>query len=82
MDDRLEKIESKLDDIGEAVTELRSMWPHLCRRVDRLETEVFGNESRPGLISRVQLLYLVGSACLWLSGTLIGALAMWLTSSR
>jgi len=81
MDD-LTRLEEKIDKISSAVSELCAMWPHLCRRVDRLETEVFGNGSRPGLISRVQLLYLVGSACLWLSGTLIGALAMWLTSSR
>ncbi len=71
-EDELNKIATKLDAISEAVTELRSMWPHLCRRIDKLEVEIYGNDGKVGLITRVQSLYVlgawIGAAC----GTVIG----------
>lgn len=71
-EDKLRRIETKLDCISEALTELRSMWPHLCRRIDKLEVEIYGNDGKVGLLTRVQSLYVlgawIGAAC----GTVIG----------
>jgi len=71
-EDKLRRIETKLDAISEAVAELRSMWPHICRRIEKLEIEIYGNDGKVGLIGRVQSLYIlgawIGAAC----GTVIG----------
>jgi hypothetical protein len=77
-EDKLRRIETKLDCISEAVTELRSMWPHLCRRIDKLETEIYGNDGKVGLIGKIQSIHVIaawiGAAC----GTIIGGALLYL----
>lgn len=75
MDD-ISRIEDKLDSIGEAVTELRSMWPHVCRRIDKLEHDIYGN-GHQGLIARVQTMYFIGAWVAAASGTIVGGAIMY-----
>jgi hypothetical protein len=71
------RIERKIDAMSEAVTELRSMWPHLCRRLDHLENEVYGGNGKIGLTNRVQTMYLLGIWLAGIAGTVAGGIVMW-----
>lgn len=76
MDD-LGRLEKKVDAISEAVSELRSMWPHLCRRVDHLEDEIYGGNGKIGLSTRVQTMYVLGVWLTGIAGSLIGGVVLW-----
>lgn len=79
---KLGRIEQKLDTIGEAVTELRSMWPHMCRRIEHLENELYGGNGRIGLTNRVQTMYLIGMWLAGVCGTVLGAVLLWMATGR
>lgn len=76
--DSLERLEKKLDVISEAVTELRSMWPHMCRRLEHLEHEVYGGNGKIGLSNRVQLMWVLGVWAVGVAGTILGGVVLWL----
>lgn len=59
---RLTRLEEKLDRLGELYAEFAGMLPSMCRRIDKLEAELWGN-GRIGLVSRVYII-----ATLWALG--------------
>ena len=81
-EEELNKIATKLDAISEAVTELRSMWPHMCRRLEHLENEVYGGNGRIGLANRVQTIYMLGVWATGALGTVVGGVVIWLLIGR
>lgn len=81
MDD-ITRLEKKVDAIAEAVTELRSMWPHICRRLEHLENEVYGGNGKIGLANRVQSMYVLGVWLAGIGGTVVGGLVLWLIAGR
>ena len=81
MDD-ITRLEKKVDAIAEAVTELRSMWPHICRRLEHLENEVYGGNGKIGLANRVQSMYVLGVWLAGISGTVVGGVVLWMIVGR
>lgn len=76
MDD-IRRLEQKLDAICEAVTELRSMWPHMCRRLEHLEHEIYGGNGKIGLANRVQSMYVLAVWLAGIGGTIVGGAVLW-----
>ena len=66
--ERLQRLEEKLDSVRIAVAELTGMLPTLCRRVSRLENEVWG-DGRVGLSVKV-------NALIWLASVITGLMAV------
>ena len=62
-EDRLQRMETKLDDIREQVAELRTIWPSMVRRIDRVEGEIYGN-GKTGIIAKINGLLWMGAASL------------------
>lgn len=81
MDD-IARLEKKVDAIAEAVTELRSMWPHICRRLEHLENEVYGGNGKIGLANRVQSMYVLGVWLAGIGGTVVGGVVLWMIVGR
>jgi len=81
MDD-ITRLEKKVDAIAEAVTELRSMWPHICRRLEHLENEVYGGNGKIGLANRVQSMYVLGVWLAGIGGTVVGGVVLWMIVGR
>ena len=81
MDD-ITRLEKKVDAIAEAVTELRSMWPHICRRLEHLENEVYGGNGKIGLANRVQSMYVLAVWLAGIGGTVVGGVVLWMIIGR
>ena len=81
MDD-IARLEKKVDAIAEAVTELRSMWPHICHRLEHLENEVYGGNGKIGLANRVQSMYVLGVWLAGIGGTVVGGVVLWMIVGR
>lgn len=64
----LEKIDARLADIQGAIAEIRTIYAAQSRRIDRLESEIFGN-GRVGLATQVR-------AVLWMLSGALGFLAI------
>lgn len=62
LEKRLNRLEEKLDRLGELYAEFAGMLPSMCRRIDKMEIELWGN-GRIGLVSRVYII-----ATLWALG--------------
>lgn len=66
--EHLEKIDARLADIHGAIAEIRTIYAAQSRRIDRLESEIFGN-GRVGLATQVR-------AVLWMLSGALGFLAI------
>lgn len=66
--EHLEKIDARLADIQGAIAEIRTIYAAQSRRIDRLESEIFGN-GRVGLATQVR-------AVLWMLSGALGFLAI------
>ncbi|RMF99614.1 MAG: hypothetical protein D6741_08205 [Planctomycetota bacterium] len=59
----VEKIESKLDEMHAFMVETRVIYDAHQRRLDRLESEVFGN-GKPGIATQIRAVLWIASGCL------------------
>jgi len=66
--EHLQRIEEKLDDLRMSMAELNGMFPSICKRVSRLEKEIWG-DGRVGLSAKV-------NAIIWLASGIIGLLTI------
>ena len=66
--EHLEKIDARLADIQGMIAEIRTIYAAQSRRIDRLESEIFGN-GRVGLATQVR-------AVLWMLSGALGFLAI------
>ena len=66
--EHLEKIDARLADIQGAIAEIRMIYAAQSRRIDRLESEIFGN-GRVGLATQLR-------AVLWMLSGALGFLAI------
>jgi len=69
--ERLQRVEEKLDDVRVSVAEIAGMLPALCRRIERLEREIWGNGGI-GLSTRVNALIWLASGIAGLVVVLLG----------
>jgi len=66
--EHLEKIDARLADIQGVIAEIRTIYAAQSRRIDRLESEIFGN-GRVGLSTQVR-------AVIWMLSGALGFLAI------
>lgn len=57
VDERLQRIEEKLDSISHQMGRLSVMIPFIKERVDCLEGALFGDEATKGLVAKVSVLW-------------------------
>jgi hypothetical protein len=66
--EKLQRIEEKIDDLRIQIAELNGMFPSVCKRLSRLEKEVWG-DGRVGLSAKVNTL-------IWLASAIAGLLTI------
>jgi hypothetical protein len=64
--EHLQRIEEKLDELRMSMAELNGIFPSVCKRISRLEKEIWG-DGHIGLSAKV-------NAIIWLASGIIGLL--------
>lgn len=68
---RIENIEKKQEEILQSVHELVGAWPYICRRIEKMETTLYGNGN--GLVSRMAVVAVVSYAVVGVVASLVTA---------